>query len=100
MKITIDDIKKWAKPHPNKMKEGKMTRLENDELIISIVGGDMGLYGDFVDSFELAIIDKKGGEFITKFFLPDLNDDVAAYLSSEEVEDVLNMFSKSDFQVS
>ena len=48
--ITIDDIKKWAKPHPNTKFSGgtgKQTRFGNNKVEFSIVGGDTRLYGDF-----------------------------------------------------
>ena len=48
--ITIKDIIEWAKPHP--LDGGKMTRIYNDEIEFSIVGGRSGLYGDFENDFE------------------------------------------------
>jgi hypothetical protein len=96
--ITVENIIEWAKPH--ELEGGKMTRIyNNDGIEVSIVGGRSGLYGDFEKDFEVAIIDNKDGEFITKFFYPEGNDDVIGYMSGESMIKLLNgMFSKG-FQV-
>jgi hypothetical protein len=95
--ITIKDIIEWSKPHP--LDGGKMTRLYNDEIEFSIVGGRSGLYGDFENDFEVAIIDKKSGDFITKFFYPEGSDDVIGYMKLEDVEKLVNQVLGKDFQV-
>jgi hypothetical protein len=95
--ITIKDIIEWSKPHP--LDGGKMTRLYNDEIEFSIVGGRSGLYGDFINDFEIAIIDKKSGDFITKFFYPEGSDDVIGYMKSEDVEKLVNQVLGKGFQV-
>ena len=53
--ITIKDIIGYSKEHP--IKSGRQTRLANEHITISIVGGASGLYGDFEKDFEVAIID-------------------------------------------
>jgi hypothetical protein len=95
--ITIENIIEWAKPHP--LDGGKMTRIHNDEIEFSIVGGRSGLYGDFKDDFEVAVIDKKNGEFVTKFFKPELSDDVIGYMKKEDLEEFVNQIFKKGFQV-
>ena len=95
--ITIKDIIEWSKPHP--LDGGKMTRIYNDEITFSIVGGRSGLYGDFENDFEVAIIDKKTGDFVTKFFYPEANDDVIGYMKSEDVEKLANQVLVKGFQV-
>ena len=97
--ITIDDIKKWAKPHPTTKftgKGGKQARFGNHKVEFSIVGGDTGLYGDFVDTFEVAIFDVETKNFITKFFYPDATDDVIGWMPSEEVEKLVNSVVKKE----
>jgi hypothetical protein len=76
-----------------------MTRIHNDEIEFSIVGGRSGLYGDFKDDFEVAVIDKKNGEFVTKFFKPELSDDVIGYMKKEDLEEFVNQIFKKGFQV-
>jgi len=99
-KISIEDIISWAKPHANKMDGAKHTVIETDKLIISIVGGSRGLYGDFVEDFEICILDKLNRDFMTKFFFPDSNDDVLAYQNREQVEGILKLVvSNNNFQV-
>jgi len=95
--ITIKDIVEWSKPHP--LDGGKMTCIYNDEITFSIVGGRSGLYGDFENDFEVAIIDKKTGDFVTKFFYPEANDDVIGYMKSEDVEKLANQVLVKGFQV-
>ena len=95
--ITIENIIEWSKPHP--LDGGRMTRIHNDEIEFSIVGGRSGLYGDFKDDFEVAVIDKKNGEFVTKFFKPELNDDVIGYMKKEDLEEFVNQIFKKGFQV-
>jgi hypothetical protein len=96
--ITIKDIIDGSKPHP--LDGGKMTRLYNDEIEFSIVGGRSGLYGDFENDFEVAIIDKKSGDFVTKFFYPEGSDDVIGYMKSEDVVKLVNQVLGKGFQVS
>jgi hypothetical protein len=95
--ITIENIIEWSKPHP--LDGGKVTRLYNNEIEFSIVGGRSGLYGNFETDFEVAIIDKKTGDFVTKFFYPEANDDVIGYMKSEDVVKLANQVLGKGFQV-
>ena len=95
--ITIKDIIDGSKPHP--LDGGKMTRLYKDEIEFSIVGGRSGLYGDFENDFEVAIIDKKSGDFVTKFFYPEGGDDIIGYMKSEDVVKLANQVLGKGFQV-
>ena len=96
--ITIKDIIENSKPHS--VAGGSMTRLSNDKYILSIVGGSSGLYGDFEKDFEIAIMDRQNGEFITKLFFPENSDDVIGYLEAEKVEEIANtLFKNYSFQV-
>ena len=95
--ITIENIIEWSKPHP--LEGGKMTRLYNEEIEFSIVGGRSGLYGDFVDDFEVAVLDRKTGDFRTKFFKPELSDDVIGYMPKDDMIQMLNQILKTGFQV-
>jgi hypothetical protein len=60
------------------------------------VGGDTGLYGDFVDTFEVAIFDVQTRDFITRFFYPDASDDVIGWMKSNEVEKLVNSVIKRE----
>jgi hypothetical protein len=96
--ITIDYIKKNALPHD--ISGGKRMILYNEKYVLSIVGGTKGLYGDFENDFEVAIIDPLNKEFITKLFFPENGDDVVGYLSCEELEKIANtLFKEDNFQV-
>jgi hypothetical protein len=99
--ITIEDIINYSKPHPASGDEGgRQTVIGNDKIQFSIIGGARGLYGDFVDTFEVAIFDTETGEFRTQFFHPEAGDDVIAYMSKNNVEDLVNKLIKNkDFQV-
>jgi hypothetical protein len=95
--ITKENIIEWSKPHH--LNGGKITRIYNDEIEASIVGGVSGLYGDFKNDFEIAIFDRKNDEFITKFFYPYNNDDVVGYIKGEELVEGLNKMFGKGFQV-
>ena len=100
--ITIEDIKKWSQPHPmskyltNGGGNGRMSRFGNKEIEFSIVGGDRGLYGDFENTFEVAIFDRKSNNFVTRFFYPDANDDVIAWMDADKVEELVNSVIKRE----
>ena len=94
---TITEIISWAKPHP--VGHGKQTVIFDDNILVSIVGGSKGLYGDFENDFELAVIDQHTKDFRTKFFFPENNDDVCAYVPGEEVEKFINKIFTKGFQV-
>ena len=97
--ITIKDIKKWSKPHPNShftKGNAKQTRIGNGKVEFSIVGGDIGLYGDFETTFEVAIFDIQTNEFITRFFYPQTSDDVISYMSPSDLEELVNSVIKRE----
>jgi hypothetical protein len=97
--ITIQDIISYSKPHPGG-DNGRHTRLTNGLIEVSIVGGRNGLYGDFKETFEVAIFDSTNRQFKTKFFFPENGDDVFPYMESEELESfVNNIFKDGSFQV-
>lgn len=97
--ITVNQIIEWSKPHPVG-DGGKRTRIATDAIEFSIVGGARGLYGDFEDTFEVAIFDVQSGDFMTRFFHPEGGDDVIPYMSGEELEELVNRLIKDkDFQV-
>ena len=97
--ITIEDIKSFSKPHPNG-DGGRMTNIFNNKYELSIVGGRKGLYGDFDKTFEVAIVDTKSRNFITRFFFPELGDDVIGYMKAEKLEELANsIFRNNGFQV-
>jgi hypothetical protein len=95
--ITVENVIEWSKPHT--LDGGRMTRIYNDEVEASIVGGRSGLYGDFIKDFELGIFDRKNDEFITKFFYPEGNDDVVGYMEGDKLVELLNKIFAKGFQV-
>lgn len=101
MKYTWKDIFKRSKEHP--LGGGaKMTHIYFPEFCFSVVGGREGLYGNFFDTFEVAVIREKDREFITNEVLSDfmggkyvrLNDEVLAYLELDEVVNILNYLNE------
>jgi hypothetical protein len=96
--ITIENIIESSKPHPNP--PGRHTRLSNGIVEVSIVGGSRGLYGDFKNTFEVAIFDSKTREFKTKTFFPENNDDVISYIDPSKLVELVNkIFIDDNFQV-
>jgi|688.fasta_scaffold906404_1 hypothetical protein len=97
--ITIKDIQKWSKPHPIG-KGGRMTNIFNRKYELSIVGGAKGLYGDFDETFEVAILDTKDRNFVTMYFFPEIGEDVIGYMNAEKLEELANsIFRNNGFQV-
>ena len=100
--ITIEDVKKWSKPHPMSKYlstgggKGRVSRFGNKEIEFCIVGGGQGLYGDFDKTFEVAIFDVQTKEFITKYFYPDATHDILSYMNSDDVEKLVNSIIKRE----
>ena len=101
--ITIEDIKKWSKPHPlanvislKDRSGGRISRFGNKEIEFSIVGGSQGLYGDFDKTFEVAIFDRKSNDFVTRFFYPEGTDDVIGWMNADDVEKLVNSVIKRE----
>ena len=99
--ITIQDIIKWSKPHPlanvislKDRSGGRISRFGNKEIEFSIVGGSQGLYGDFENTFEVAIFDRKSNDFVTRFFYPEASDDVIGWMNADDVEKLVNSVIK------
>ena len=56
---------------------------------LSIVGGCKGLYGDFKNTFEVALIDETNGQFVTGKYCPGTkSDDVLGHATIEEINDL------------
>lgn len=97
--ITTQNVIEWSKPHPSGIEDARQTRIYNDNIEVSIVGGGKGLYGDFEDNFEIAIFDKETKEFVTRFYAPESNDDVMGYVDGPEMQTLLNQLFSKGFQV-
>jgi len=94
--ITIEDIIKDSKPHPV-VDDARQTIYFTPLLKISIVGGGKGLYGDFNETFEIAIIDKDTSNFISGYFYPEFSDsygETMMYLDREQTLKVINELIK------
>lgn len=93
--ITFEQVLEKSQTHP--MGEGRMVRYETPQLIISIVGGRVGLYGDFNESFEMAIIDKKSNDFISDKLYSEYCDSsgqIMPYVTREQMLKVVNELVK------
>ena len=93
--ITFEQVLEKSQRHP--AGEGRMVRYETPQVIISIVGGRVGLYGDFNESFEVAIIDKKSGDFISDKLYSEYCDSsgqIMPYVTREQMLKVVNELVK------
>lgn len=97
--ITIQDIINYSKPHPNGLLGARQTIFINEKYKVSIVGGAIGLYGDFQEDFEVAVMTPDSKAFITKFYSDENDSDVIPYLSKEKTQDLVNKLFPKDFQV-
>ena len=70
------------KPHPNPYNKGAVqARLRlNENVEVSVVGGGQGLYGDGVETFEIAAFDSSGN-----FIKLGNGDDVLGWQSVAEI---------------
>ena len=94
--ITIEDIINNSMAHPM-MEGGRQTIFETPLLKISIVGGRNGLYGDFKETFEVAILEKKTSKFMSNYFYPELSEssgDTMPWLNKEQTLKVVNELIK------
>ncbi len=94
--ITKEDIINWSKPHAI---DGKRTVIETANIRISIVGGRVGLYGDFENDFEVAIMDTISNEFVTRYLYTEANDDIIPYMKSDDMVNFVNSIIREDFHV-
>ena len=96
--ITVQNIIDWARPH--RLGNGmKHLKIGNDNIEFSIVGGADFTYGDFIDTFEVAIFNLDTDNFMTTFFFPD-SDMVAVYVDGDGLVKIINQLNKkNDFQV-
>lgn len=74
------------KPHPNPYNKGAVqARLRlNENVEVSVVGGGQGLYGDGVETFEIAAFDSSGN-----FIKLANNDDVLGWRSVAEINEIM-----------
>jgi len=89
--ITFEDILKKSETHL--INGGRMVRYETPDIIISIVGGGAGLYGDFNETFEVALIDKKSGDFISDTLYSEYSDsmgEIMPHITREQMLKVVN----------
>lgn len=100
-KITVQDIKDWSKPHPlanvislKDRSGGRVSQFGTPKVKFSIVGGATGLYGDFENTFEVAILDGSS-KFVTKYFLGG-TDDVIGWMSGDDVEKLVNSILRKE----
>lgn len=83
---TINDILDSKIEHPL---GGYQSTIKVGEYTVSVVGGRTGLYGDFIDTFELAIFNKDG-DFVTKDLVSSSDGDVVVWLDKEQLIDIIN----------
>jgi hypothetical protein len=93
--LTKEHIIKNSKPHGMSLngigvyKDARQYTETIGEYTLSIVGGCSGLYGDFRNTFEVALIDESTGKFVTGKYSPSTkSDDVLGYATIDEINDL------------
>lgn len=84
---TIEDIIQNKQHHPFK---GYKWSKKYGPWVLSVVGGDGAFYGDFVETFEVAIMDSRTNNFVTRLFYGG-TEDVLAYITRDEVQKIVDM---------
>lgn len=93
LKLTDEIIQSEAKIHP--MGKGYQFTEDIGDYTLSIVGGAMGLYGNFKDTYEVALIDNTDGRFVTSFFGPrPYGDEVMPYANIDEINRLYDMIPR------
>lgn len=96
---SLEDILKYSRVHYlSDTEEGKQLLICNNKIVLSAVGGFRGVRGDFVETFEVAIIDKSSGHWVTNFYLEE-SDDVVSYMKLDDLLNLINMLFSKGFQV-
>lgn len=89
--LTIEHIIKNSEPHPiSKTKGNENARQYKEQIgdyLLSIVGGAIGLYGDFKNVFEVAVIDTTTNEFVTDIFSKSTGG-VLGYATLDEINEL------------
>jgi hypothetical protein len=93
--LTKEYIIEKSKPHRmdlNGITDYKNARQYTEKVgryTLSIVGGCSKLYGDFKNTFEVALIDESDSKFVTgKFSSSTKSDDVLGYATIDEINDL------------
>lgn len=94
---TIQEIIDNSEPHPT-VPKGRCTLFRVGDYYFSVVGGGFGLYGDFENTFELAIMDRRF-RFVTQKLYPDEGNDVFGWLTKEKLLKKMDEVSKMSKKV-
>lgn len=90
--LTIEHIIKNSKPHPTSLMGGEYKSARQyveqvGDYTLSIVGGGQGLYGNFKNSFEVALIDNVNGDFVTGKY-SSKGDDVLGWAGIDDINEI------------
>ena len=90
--FTIEDVLDSKVEHPL---GGYQSTIQVGEYTVSVVGGRFGLYGDFINTFELAIFNKEK-DFVTKDLVSSADDDVIGWMPTEDMLKLVNSVVKRE----
>lgn len=92
--MTISQILEGAFDEVSFYYKAKRVRLNFGKFTVSICGSSTSdiFYGNFVDTFEIAIIDSSTKNFVTRNFLGGPHD-VISYATVDQVEEIVNIFT-------
>ena len=90
--LTKEHIIKNSRPHSisrmgGEYKNARQYVEQVGDYTLSIVGGGQGLYGNFKNTFEVALIDDTNGEFVTGKFCSK-GDDVLANAGIDDINEL------------
>lgn len=94
---TIQEIIDNSEPHPTAPK-GRCILFRVGDYYFSVVGGGFGLYGDFENTFELAIMDRRF-RFVTEKLYPDEGNVIFGWLTKEQLLKKMDEVSKMSKKV-
>jgi hypothetical protein len=90
--LTIEYIIKNSKPHSMSLMGGEYKSARQyveqvGDYTLSIVGGGQGLYGNFKNSFEVALIDNTNGDFVTGKY-SSKGEDVLGWAGIDDINEI------------
>ena len=90
--LTKTYIIKNSRPHPISIKGGVYENARQyveqvGDYTLSIVGGGQGLYGNFKNSFEVALIDNTNGNFVTGKY-SSKGEDVLGWAGIDDINEI------------
>ena len=99
MMISEDIFSQSHKHYLSDDERGRQLLITNNKIVLSAIGGFRGVSGDFKETFEVAIMNKRNGKFVTQFYCENSEYDVIPFMSKKDLLELMNRLFYNGFQV-